>query len=113
MVAIYLVSDVPNLSALPEGMSDKTGHFLAYGLLGGLLLRAVTLATWSRIDARSGLVAWAISAIYGASDEWHQVFVPGRMAGVDDWVADVLGAAAVVTLAVLAAVGLKAEDRKV
>jgi VanZ family protein len=27
-------------------------------------------------------------------DEWHQQFVPGRSASVEDWIADALGAIA-------------------
>jgi VanZ family protein len=33
------------------------------------------------------------SAVYGVSDEFHQRFVPGRNASIEDWVADVAGAA--------------------
>lgn len=31
-------------------------------------------------------------AVYGALDEWHQSFVPGRDADFLDWTADVAGA---------------------
>jgi VanZ family protein len=30
-------------------------------------------------------------SLYGASDEWHQSFVPGRMVEVADWLADSIG----------------------
>jgi VanZ family protein len=30
--------------------------------------------------------------VYGATDEFHQYFVPNRSAEVQDWLADVLGA---------------------
>ena len=30
-------------------------------------------------------------ALYGATDEWHQSFVPGRDASVLDWLADLCG----------------------
>ena len=39
--------------------------------------------------------AWGsilIVSVFGASDEWHQSFTPGRSATVADWVADTLGA---------------------
>ena len=32
-----------------------------------------------------------IGASYGASDEWHQHFVPGRSPSRGDWAADVTG----------------------
>jgi VanZ family protein len=31
-------------------------------------------------------------SLYGATDEWHQYFVPGRRSDVWDWLADTLGA---------------------
>lgn len=42
-----------------------------------------------------------LASLYGAVDELHQATVPGRSADVADWVADTLGAAFAVTLAVL------------
>lgn len=38
------------------------------------------------------LAALIFSSAYGASDEWHQSFVPGRLADAADWLADTLGA---------------------
>ena len=35
----------------------------------------------------------ALASLYGATDEFHQSFVPGRDSDVLDWVADTLGAA--------------------
>lgn len=32
-------------------------------------------------------------SLYGVSDEYHQSFVPGRLAETGDWLADTLGAA--------------------
>jgi VanZ family protein len=40
-----------------------------------------------------------IASLYGASDELHQYFVPGRSAEVADWVADTLGALVAVLFA--------------
>ena len=37
-------------------------------------------------------------SLFGATDEWHQSFVPGRASEVKDWVADTLGAALAVSL---------------
>jgi VanZ family protein len=65
-------------------MSDKTGHFLAYGGLGMLVLRAVAGARWGGVNANTSFAAWGITAAYGVSDEFHQRFVVGRTAAVDD-----------------------------
>ena len=74
---------------------DKLYHFIEYSILGGLL-------AWAFVKAKPPFVpsAWiwslaaVISILYGASDEWHQTFVPGRFATLADWVADVLGSIA-------------------
>ena len=58
------------------------GHALEYLALGFALGRAT---------GRSGL-ALGLAAWYGAADEVHQAFAPGRDAGIQDWLADLLGA---------------------
>lgn len=113
--AIFVASSVPNLRQLPGGVSDHFGHFVGYALLGALLLRARSGASWDGVRLGAAAWAWALSTIYGISDEWHQTFVPGRTAAIDDVVADTLGAAsAVFLLVVVAAVGRAgARDRAV
>lgn len=74
------------LPSLAVGM-DKVGHFGLYGVLGFLVGRALR----GRLLA-SALAGAALGiAAFGALDEWHQLFVPGRAASVWDWVADVAG----------------------
>lgn len=68
---------------------DKWAHFLLYGLLGTLYLRQ----TWFSQKGRAGVwLAIAAASLYGASDEYHQYFVEGRVCDWVDWVADTLGA---------------------
>jgi VanZ family protein len=38
------------------------------------------------------MAAVALLAAVGATDEIHQIFIPGRKAGLDDFAASVLGA---------------------
>jgi VanZ family protein len=66
-------------------VDDKFAHFAVYGLLATLVCRLGR--GW-----RAALVALVVTSAFGASDEWHQSFVPGRMADFGDWVADTLGA---------------------
>ena len=74
---------------------DKLYHFIEYTILGGLLTRAFVNAKPSVVPSQLVWVTAALlSILYGASDEWHQTFVPGRLATVADWVADVLGSIA-------------------
>lgn len=50
------------------------------------------------------LVAWLGGVAVGAMDEWHQMYLPGRSAGLDDLAADAAGAA-------VGALALLARDR--
>ena len=89
MGLIFFLSAQPTLPPLPGIMGiDKIQHMGAYVVFGLLLLRATAL-TGLKPYVRS----FIIGALYGASDEFHQSFVPGRdMSGLD-WLADVAGLA--------------------
>jgi len=77
------LSDPPAPLRFPH--ADKVVHAALYGgLSAALLLPGLTPAG-----------AWAAASLYGASDEYHQRFVPGREASAGDWLADSAGAAAV------------------
>ena len=74
---------------------DKLYHFIEYAILGALLAWAFVKAKPSVVPSKLiWLVAAGLSILYGASDEWHQTFVPGRFATLADWVADVFGSIA-------------------
>jgi VanZ family protein len=94
---IFFASSISN-PALPAGVSDKTGHGLAYFGLALLVLRGLAGAEWAGVTARTSLGAVALAVAYGASDELHQLFVPGRTADVHDLRADATGAAIGVAL---------------
>jgi VanZ family protein len=91
MAGIYFVSGL-TIAPLPDEVSDKTGHFVAYAGLGVLCVRAVGGGLPCRVVFRVAWLALAIAAGYGAFDEVHQLFVPGRSGDVNDWFADVTGA---------------------
>jgi hypothetical protein len=48
----------------------------------------------ARPDRRAALVAIALAVAFGAADEWHQSFTPGRDASWLDLLADTVGATA-------------------
>ena len=73
-----------DIGAVPQ--SDKMVHFAVYGLLWTLVCRLGR--GW-----RAGAVSLLIVSAFGASDEWHQSFVPGRFSDAADWLADTTGAA--------------------
>ncbi len=66
---------------------DKLGHFIQYAIFGALLFRAM------KGTRHAHLWAILIAAVYGVTDEFHQSFVPDRIASATDLCADVLGAA--------------------
>jgi VanZ family protein len=73
-------------------VSDKVLHLVEYSLLAALFVRALTREGLGWGDAI--LAAIVITSLYGASDEYHQAFVPNRSPAISDWVADSLGALA-------------------
>ena len=92
MAAIFFVSSLHE-APLPPGVGDKEGHSTAYLGLAFVIARALAGGLPPRLTWRQALIGFAIAALYGASDEFHQLFVPGRDADILDWRADVIGAA--------------------
>ena len=84
---LFLLSELEGTSALLPAGVDKVVHGGLYSILG------LSLA-WGRARtgfAGSTVLLLIIGAGYGALDEWHQSFVPGRDANLGDWMADVVG----------------------
>lgn len=68
----------------------KNTHFLAYFVLGMLVMNAIR---WFRLSDIKGFgIAWATCVLYAISDEMHQLFVPGRGGQVSDVLIDSAGA---------------------
>jgi VanZ family protein len=92
MAIIFVASSIPNLGRLPGGISDKSGHSIGYALLAGLFLRAFARGRLRDVTWRRASAAVILATLYGVSDEFHQVFVPGRSADRYDVLADCIGA---------------------
>jgi|RhiMetdeSRZDD1v2_1073273.scaffolds.fasta_scaffold39958_2 VanZ family protein len=92
MAAIFYVSSLSQPVVPPGG--DKPWHLLAYLGLGVLTVRAVAGGLPAWISWRSAAVGVAIAAGYAATDELHQMFVPGRSASLGDLLADSMGVVA-------------------
>src|SRR3981189_3139226 len=90
MVAMfYFSSQSQPLPELTTRVWDKALHTIEYAGLGFLVFRALSgekLVCWS-----AALLTVVIVSGYGASDEWHQLYVPTRSGDVLDWLVDVLG----------------------
>ena len=95
MLLIWALSSFPiqlDFSRVP--LRDKGVHFVEYGTLSVLLTHALR----STAPQRRAILIWGaaviITLVWGAIDEIHQAFVPGRFSDVGDLVADGCGAVA-------------------
>lgn len=85
---------------------SPVGHFTEYLLLGAALVNALRFTPWTIFernatahpagmlgDFPNPLVALILSSLYGVSDEFHQIFTPGRSCDPMDWLVDTCAAA--------------------
>ena len=91
MIGLFLLSADVAPPVVMRKLSDKVVHAVAYCLLGVFTLRAChrgiqPLRHWPTI------LAMLMTLTYGALDEWHQAYVPGRFPSLYDWFADAAGA---------------------
>lgn len=93
---IFVASSLPlPVPYIPIPQIDKPIHLLEYAVL-------CLLICWAQSADRSGerirpikkviLFSIIASSLYGASDEFHQYFVPSRNSDVLDWAFDTVGA---------------------
>ncbi len=94
MALIFFLSAQSKLPSIPGldiiDNSDKIKHAFFYGILGWLFWRALNLQA-SKLQQI--IITIAFAAIYGLTDEYHQLHVPGRSFDLLDLLADTLGAA--------------------
>jgi VanZ family protein len=94
MAVIFVFSAQPDLNSglgTLDTIGRKVLHFAQYALLALLWWRALR----TRLDdRRAALAAFLITALYAATDEYHQSFVDGRNGSPLDWLIDCAGAAA-------------------
>jgi VanZ family protein len=74
-----------------ERIVRKLAHVMEYAVLTPVLYHALRPSTENGWHSRSGLLTILGGALYAASDELHQLFVPGRHASVRDWYIDMAG----------------------
>jgi VanZ family protein len=105
----HQASPLPSLSGQ---LWDKLLHTVEYAGLSALLAAGLAHLRPGR-PAWAALLAMALAAAYGASDELHQAFVPNRDCSVLDWAFDLMGAVVGGILAVpfLRRVGVRASIR--
>jgi len=92
----------------------KSGHFVGYGLLGLMWLRAwwLTLALRASAFWKCALLALASTALVASCDEWHQTFLPNRTGTPWDVLLDSCGATVAMLLVFAYARTFRAEQLK-
>ncbi len=95
-VAIFVLSSNP-LPEMPDfgfDFQDKVQHAVAFMLMTLLAYRGTTWLLRHGKMRQGGMMMIAVcfAALYGGTDEIHQMFVPGRTADIIDWIADLTGA---------------------
>ncbi len=92
---IFYLSSLPSHSVPSFGLEfeDLAAHFVVFGILGYLLALAFMNQSDQRDKKRVAIVI-LIGILYGASDELHQMFVPGRFTSLSDFLADSFGVVA-------------------
>lgn len=87
-VVIFMLSSIPG-RAFPDAAVfryDKVLHALVYSVLGAFCCLALPVPRRFAVPC-----AALVAVLYGLTDEFHQVFVPGRSADLHDVVADGVG----------------------
>ncbi len=70
---------------------DKVAHMCVYAGLAGLVSRGLRQSGRPWAPRALFWIPVLFASLYGASDEFHQYFVPTRSCDVFDWLADTTG----------------------
>jgi len=91
---IYIFSSMskPIPVEIPIPSFDKFVHVVEYGLLALLTARALKSSPKNFSIITVNVFSMLATTLYGASDEFHQRFVPGRISSGWDVLADFVGA---------------------
>lgn len=91
---IFLGSSLPSAKASDNGLVDfaahKLVHLFEYGVLYFLYYRSTVNDLWEKRPDKI-FQALLFVALFGAFDEYHQSFVPGRSSRVVDVLIDFVG----------------------
>lgn len=97
MAAIFYASSLKDVPGpLVFWFTDTVLHMACYGGLALVTLRALASGKWTGVTVAVAIAAWLVATLYGVTDEWHQVYVPGRTSELRDLVNDGIGALAAV-----------------
>jgi len=93
MIALFTLSTLPGNDPLLNSFnfSDKIEHFIAYFVLGVTFCMWIPNKKWLAKPFACGLFIVFLCTLFGASDEYHQSFVPGRSCDIYDLATDFAG----------------------
>jgi VanZ family protein len=95
----YLSAQSRPLAKPPSTALSYVAHFGEYAVLAFLLFWAqLSRGSWKGRWRLSLVLSFVLAVLYGASDEFHQSFVPGRDASWLDLATDAAGAAFVLLI---------------
>jgi VanZ family protein len=83
----------PQRFALLHFLFRKSAHLTEYGIFAVFLYHCFLNSNQTEWSARTAVWAIVGAGLYSLSDEFHQIFVPGRGAALTDCGIDTVGAA--------------------
>lgn len=89
-IGLFWMGSKPIAVGLFPAPLDKVAHFATFGMIAALL--------WLSLQRGHSLLVIAIVSVIGAADEFHQRFLPGRSASLEDLAADIFSAVVIVFL---------------
>ncbi len=92
MALLFGASGQNGVAAASVSLADWITHGSAYLVLAMLVSRALCDGFRRPLGRRGMLLVVGLCTLYGATDEFHQSFVPGREATLDDVAKDFGGA---------------------
>lgn len=94
MVLIFSLSNgsIPAASSVhwQDFAVKKTGHVLLFGILSLLTYRALRIN--KVVKKNAAIISILVATLYGATDEYHQLFTTGRESRMRDVFIDAMGA---------------------
>ena len=109
MVALWKLSSIPGIQRPDTPALYSLFYWISPALQNTMHVPAFAaltcawrwaLCSWLRGSKMRSASAFAITSAYGAFDEWHQSFIPGRYASLVDILLDLVGALLGIWLAV-------------
>jgi VanZ family protein len=92
-VILFIATSLPGKDVPDFHVSDKLEHFSAYAVLTIFLTFAALLQNkYLVLKKHAFILTLLLVSVYGALDELHQLFIPGRSCDILDWTADITAA---------------------